>query len=227
MKIKHVFFDLDHTLWDFERNSKQAFQQIFKEQKFDISFQDFLVVYVPINFAYWKRYREDKVTKEALKYGRLKDSFNTLNIEVSEIVISQIAEDYLTYLPMYNHLFDGAFELLDTLQTTYELHIITNGFEEVQMLKLEKSGLKKYFTHVITSETVGVKKPNPKIFEVALKVANATIENSMMIGDNLEADIEGAIQFGMKAIHCNFDNTLVTDKNIVSVTSLLEIKQYI
>jgi len=225
--IQHLFFDLDHTLWDFEKNSALTFQEILQKHKIPVLLPDFLAVYSPINFAYWKKFREENVTKEALKYGRLKDTFTTLKIAVADDVIHQLADDYLAHLPNHNCLFDGTFEILEYLQTNYKLHIITNGFEEVQSLKLEKSGLKKYFNHVITSETVGVKKPKPKIFEYALKTTGATVANSIMIGDNLEADIQGAISFGLEVIHCNFDNTLGIDKNIVSVASLLEIKQYI
>ncbi len=227
MNIKHIFFDLDHTLWDFEKNSSLAFQQIFEEQQINLSVEVFLEVYQPINFNYWKLYREEKTTKEKLKYGRLKDTFSVLNIDVSDDLINEIADAYLQYLPNYNHLFEGTFELLAYLQKKYELHIITNGFEKVQTAKIEKSGLKKYFKHIITSESVGVKKPNPKVFYYALKVAKAQPEESYMIGDNIEADIKGAIDCNIKTIYCNFVNEPIYYKNVISVTSLLEIKQYI
>lgn len=227
MKIKHVFFDLDHTLWDFERNSNLTFKQLFKTHKIPLKLEDFLIEYSPINFSYWKLYREEKVTKAALRYGRLKDTFNKLNYEVSDKLINQLARDYIDVLPSNNHLFDGAIELLEYLKPKYELHIITNGFEEVQTLKLEKSGIRSFFVEIITSEAVGVKKPNPLVFEHALYKAKAKAENSIMIGDNLEADIIGALNCGIPSIHFNLEAEKFKQKNYTSVSSLLEIKQYL
>ena len=117
--------------------------------------------------------------------------------------------------------------MLDYLKPKYQLHIITNGFEEIQTKKMQSSNIHHYFDKIITSESVGVKKPNPKVFEHAIQVANARIENSIMIGDSVEADIEGALQVGMKAIHCNFEREQIVPKNFKSITSLLEIKQYL
>ena len=222
--IKHVFFDLDHTLWDFERNSALVFQQIFKEQKVKVEFNSFLETYKPINFDYWKLYREEQISKEKLRYGRLKDTFNQLNIAVSDEVINIISIDYISYLPNYNYLIDGTLELLEYLKDKYQLHIITNGFEEIQDLKLEKSGIKKYFKSVITSESVGVKKPNPKVFQHALEEANANKKESIMIGDSLEADVNGALDFGIEAIYFNQELT-INSLDLKTVNSLLEIKQ--
>jgi len=227
MKIQHVFFDLDHTLWDFDKNSDLAFQKVFVKQNISLRIEDFLTVYKPINFNYWKLFREDKVTKQELRYGRLKKSFDTLNYTISDDIIDEIAENYLEFLPDFNHLFEGAFEILDYLKDKYELHIITNGFEEVQNNKMKSSKIYHYFDKIITSESVGVKKPNPKVFTYALDIAKANKENSIMIGDNLEADIQGAINVGMRAIHCNFDNVSDNKSNLLSVSSLLEIKQYL
>ena len=226
MKIKHIFFDLDHTLWDFEKNSALAFQQIFKEQQIELNFEEFLEVYKPINFDYWRLYREEKISKEKLRYGRLKDTFDKLNYTISDDLINIISVDYISYLPNYNYLFEGTLELLEYLKDNYHLHIITNGFEEVQDLKLEKSGIKKYFNQIITSESVGVKKPNPKVFEYALLKANAMKENSIMIGDSLEADVYGALDFGIDAIYFNPEEKL-NSLDLKTVNSLLEIKNII
>ncbi len=225
--IKHIFFDLDHTLWDFEKNSALTFQQIFKENNIEIDITLFLKAYTPINFEYWKLYREEKVSKEKLRYGRLKDTFNQLNFVISDKVIDQLSDNYIKNLSNYNHLFKGAIDLLEYLKTKYQLHIITNGFEEVQALKIEKSGIEKYFEQIITSESVGVKKPNPKIFDHALNKVNTQAKNAIMIGDNLEADIFGALNCGIKAIHCNFEDEFVNHKDIISVALLSEIKQYL
>ena len=227
MKIKHVFFDLDHTLWDFEKNSNLTFKQLFETHKINLELDDFLKVYSPINFEYWKKYREERVSKKDLRYGRLKDTFDALNYKISDALIDVLSHDYIEVLPSNNHLFDGAFDLLEYLKPKYQLHIITNGFEEVQSLKMQKSGIYKYFKEVITSESVGVKKPNPKVFKFALKKANATSEESIMIGDNLEADIIGALDCGIASIHFNLQNNNYERKNYTSVVSLLEIKQYL
>lgn len=227
MKIKHIFFDLDHTLWDFEKNSNLTFEQLFKVHNIQLKLQDFLSEYSPINFSYWKLYREEKVSKEKLRYGRLKDTFDKLNYSVSDDLIHLLSEEYINELPSNNYLFDGAIELLEYLHPKYELHIITNGFEEVQSLKLEKSGIKKYFNKIITSESVGVKKPNPRVFEFALKKARANADNSVMIGDNLEADIIGALNCGITSIHFNLENIIYVEKKYTSVSHLLEIKQYL
>jgi putative hydrolase of the HAD superfamily len=227
MNIKHVFFDLDHTLWDFERNSNLTFEQLFKNHNIPLKLVDFLSAYSPINFKYWKLYREEKVSKSDLRYGRLKDTFDQLNYTVSDDVINQLAIDYIDVLPSNNHLFDGTIELLDYLSDKYELHIITNGFEEVQNLKLQKSGIDKYFNKIITSEAVGVKKPNPLVFEYALEQANAIASESYMIGDNLEADIFGALDCGISSIHFNLEKEYKEEKKYLSVSSLLEIKQYL
>lgn len=223
---KHIFFDLDHTLWDFDKNSALSFQKIFKEQELDLELDTFLGVYMPINLAYWKLYREEQITKEELRYKRLKNTFDALEMQISDELINVISEDYIKYLPHNNFLIDGTIELLEYLKPKYELHIITNGFEEVQNLKLQKSKIAAYFDVIITSESVGVKKPNPKVFEFALKEANIAAENAIMIGDSLEADIEGSVAVGMEAIHLNL-NKKVVEGSFTSVKSLLEIKQYL
>ncbi|PWG06540.1 YjjG family noncanonical pyrimidine nucleotidase [Polaribacter aquimarinus] len=227
MKIEHIFFDLDHTLWDFEKNSDLTFQKIFSINSLDINLEAFLNVYKPLNFEYWKLYREEKVTKKQLRYGRLKDTFDKISFHVNDEVINKLSDDYITYLASYNHLFEGALELLDYLKQKYKLHIITNGFEEIQNKKMIHSNIYHYFDKIITSESVGVKKPHSKVFNYALDLAKAKKENSVMIGDNLEADIEGALNVGLQAIHCNFDNKLSNNNKTITVASLLEIKQYL
>ncbi len=225
MNIKHVFFDLDHTLWDFDRNSELTFNQIFKEQNIPLNIKDFLEVYMPINLNYWRLYREDKISKPDLRYSRLKDSFDALKYTVSDSLIKKISEDYITYLPNHNHLFDGTIEVLEYLKEKYTLHIITNGFEEVQNLKIQQSGIAKYFKEIITSESVGVKKPNPKVFEFALKKANAIPQDSIMIGDSYEADIKGALNFGMIAIY--FTQNKNKESGVLTINTLLELKKYL
>ena len=227
MSIKHVFFDLDHTLWDFEKNSAKAYELCFKENEIGLNLQSFLATYVPINLDYWKLYREEKITKEALKTGRLKDSFQSLNYPISDNLIDKIAEEYLVHLPKFNTLYDGTIEVLTYLKKKYSLHIITNGFSEIQTNKIEKSGIRNFFTELITSDEVGLKKPNPKVFEYALKKAGAKIKESIMIGDNIEADIEGAIHVGMHAIHFNPDKLKYNKHHKFEISHLNEIKNYL
>lgn len=223
-EIKHVFFDLDHTLWDFESNSNDSFKDIFATHQVAVDFDVFMEAYIPINNEYWKRYREDRVSKEDLRYGRLKDTFDTLNYEVSDTLIHVLAEDYIETLPKYNKLFPGAIEILDYLKAKeYPLHMITNGFEEVQWKKCVSSGIDHFFTEFITSEAVGVKKPNPKIFKFALDKAGADANHSIMIGDNQEADIQGALSMGMQVVFCNFDSQL-NKGNYSEIQHLEELK---
>lgn len=224
--IRHIFFDLDHTLWDFDRNSGLAFSSIFQKHKILVRLEDFLKVYTPINENYWKLYREDRVTKEDLRYGRLKESFDGLKINVTDTQIEQLSIDYIDHLPHHNHLLEGALEILDYLQSSYKLHIITNGFKEVQHKKLESSGILKYFVTITTSEDVGVKKPHRKIFESALEKALANVKESVMIGDNLEADILGAKQFGMQAILYNYYKAKFSE-DYLQVLEMKELTRYL
>jgi putative hydrolase of the HAD superfamily len=226
LDIKDVFFDLDHTLWDFETNSKKAYAYIFKKHQININIEHFIEIYEPINFAFWKLFRENKVSKKELKYARLRNTFNTLNLNVSDETIHILAEDYLDNLPNYNTLFDGTFEILDYLKPKYNLHIITNGFSSTQSKKMINSKIGHYFDHIITSESIHVKKPNPKIFFHALNLVNTYTYQSVMIGDSLEADIYGSENVGMQAIHCNFNNN-DTDNNVITVTHLTQLKQYL
>lgn len=224
--IKHVFFDLDHTLWDFETNSDIAFITIFRNHKIGVDTQKFLNYYRSINEAYWKLYREEKINKEELRYGRLKDAFVKVNYEIEDALIDKLAIDYIDILPNNNQLFEGAHEILKHLHPNYKLHIITNGFNEVQYKKIENSGLSGYFDKIVTSEDAGVKKPNPIIFKYALDIVNASARESIMIGDNWEADVMGALNHGIDAIYFNFHKRNVGE-NIKSVNHLLEIKQYL
>lgn len=226
MQIKHIFFDLDHTLWDFETNSDLAFKKTFQNLQFKVDLDKFLNYYRPINLKYWKLYREEKVSKTQLRYGRLKDTFDFLKIVVSDEQIEAMAVEYIRVLPENNQLFEGTLEILEHLSLKYQMHIITNGFQEVQYLKLEKSGISKYFNQIITSESVGVQKPHPAIFYHAMKLADTTPQESIMIGDNWEADIMGAYQTGMNVIFFNYHQEPV-GANIKSITHLLQLKQYL
>lgn len=224
--ISDVFFDLDHTLWDFEKNSALAFETIFKLNEMPIEMERFLHFYVPINRAYWERYRKDEITQEKLRFGRLKDTLDLIRFDVEDDYVIQLSKDYIHYLPQYNHLYEGAIELLDYLSPKYNLHIITNGFAAIQGNKLENSYISHYFKTVTNSEMAGVKKPNRLIFEYALDLAKTNKENSVMIGDCIEADVQGALDVGLDAIFFN-ENKMQVASHIKQVSQLLELKKYL
>lgn len=224
--IRDIFFDLDHTLWDFDRNSGLAFERVFLKHKLELPLTDFLREYESINLIYWKKYREELVTKEELRRGRLTATFEIFNLKFPLQTIDSLANCYIEELPVDNHLFDDTVEVLNYLSENYKLHIITNGFEEVQHLKLQNSGIKKYFDTVTTSEEVGSKKPHPVIFETALSKACAMPQNSIMVGDSLEADIFGAEKAGMHTLFFNCRNEMVETKYL-AISNLLEIKNHL
>ncbi len=224
--IRHIFFDLDHTLWDFDKNSALTFKKIFDIHSIDVDTDKFLSVYEPINLNYWKLYREERIDKQNLRYRRLRDTFNAVDYDISDDIINNLSEDYINYLTTFNHLFEGTIDILEHLFGDYELHIITNGFEEAQQRKIDNANISHFFKTVTNSEAVGVKKPNPIIFNHALKIANANPTESLMIGDNYEADIQGALDVGLDAILFNYHNYKDVD-HIKQVNHLLDLKAYL
>jgi YjjG family noncanonical pyrimidine nucleotidase len=225
--ISDVFFDLDHTLWDFEKNSALTFEKILPKNKIPVNPSEFVAQYVPINFKYWELFREDKISKDELRYGRLKETFALFEMELEEEIIAILADEYIRYLPENNHLFEGAIEILDYLKPKYNLHIITNGFHDVQNNKINNSNLSPYFKTITNSESVGVKKPNPLIFEFAMRQANAKNENSIMIGDCIQADVLGAMNCGMEAILFSEIPQIIENKNIKQINHLLKLKKHL
>ena len=226
MEIKNIFFDLDHTLWDFERNSALTFDLLFKKYNLDIDLNSFLKVYIPINLKYWRLYRNESISKEYLRFNRLNDVFKKLKINISSDLIKKISYDYIEYLPNFNHLIDGAHELLLYLKNKYKLFLITNGFRNVQANKLKNSRIDNFFDSVYDSESIGVKKPNPLIFNFALNDSNSKAAESIMIGDSFEADIQGSLAVGMKAIHyINFGEK--EHNECIIVNNLLSIKEFL
>jgi len=221
--ITHIFFDLDHTLWDFDTNSALAFKAIFKKDHPEIATDRFLEKYIPINQACWKLFQVDLISHDELRYQRLKQSFDAIGFAISDAAIEQLANDYIEILPDFNHLFDDAIETLSYLLGKYELHIITNGFAQVQFKKINNSNLNHYFKTITNPEMAGAKKPNPIIFQHALQLAKAQKGESIMIGDCIQADIGGAIDFGMRAIFFN-PNQIEVDASILQISTLAELK---
>lgn len=228
MEIKHVFFDLDRTLWDFDKNSHDELTHLFDKYKLHqkgISLvEEFIKVYKQINEECWARYRNNELSKEKLRSERF---FNTLEYfgVYDEQLAQQIGGDYISNSPMRTALFPNTFELLDYLESKYQLHIITNGFEEVQHIKLRQSKLEKYFNEIITSEKVGVKKPHPDVFRYSTETVGVKPEESVMIGDDLAVDVVGALQFGMKAIYFNPHKVEHSVPVLADVQDLLQIKE--
>jgi len=224
--IKHIFFDLDRTLWDFESNSATALKFLFEQLKlenFIPSFQVFHENYRKINAEYWEKYAHQKVTKEALRVGRFRDTLSLWNIRDPKI-IQQLADGYVAISPHQTHLFPGTIDTLTHLKNAgYPLHIITNGFKEVQLIKLQKSGLNDFFEDVLCSEEIGVNKPDPRVFYAALQRNKAKNNQSIMIGDDFKADVIGAEKAGMRAVLFDPSNYFQQRKEIERIQSLQEL----
>jgi YjjG family noncanonical pyrimidine nucleotidase len=220
---KAVFFDLDHTLWDFEKNSALAFQYILAKNNIAVNVDRFVALHVPINAGYWKLFRDGLITQQQLRYGRLKDVFDALGYEVTDELIFKLSEEYVATLPTNNHLYDGAVEILEYLKEKYSLHIITNGFHHVQEGKIKNANLHPYFDTITNSDLAGCKKPHPGIFEYALRVSGANRSHSVMIGDCIEADVQGALNCGIDAIYFN-EHGLEANAGVLQVSHLLELK---
>ncbi|WP_131538398.1 YjjG family noncanonical pyrimidine nucleotidase [Pedobacter nototheniae] len=203
---KHIFFDLDHTIWDFDRNAEETLNELYHTYDLNklglTSCADFIATYTENNHQLWADYHLGKITKDFLRSERFSKTFIQLGVH-PDAVPHQFEDDYVNISPTKTNLFDAAEEVLAYLQQKYTLHIISNGFKETTLTKMNVSNLNPYFHNVIISEDVGVNKPSPVIFQHALDKAQARKEESIMIGDSLEADIYGALNFGMEAIFFN------------------------
>lgn len=201
--MKHVFFDLDRTLWDFEKNSEQALRILYKELSLDNhtrDFETFFKTYKKINAKLWNSYGSGKLTKAVLRVKRFDDTLKSFQIDAPEIA-HQLAEGYVSISPQQTNIFPNTHETLEELKKDGKtLHIITNGFKEVQFIKLENCGLRDYFDVIICSEDVGKNKPAPEIFKHTMQLANAKPEESVMIGDDLKVDVQGAERVGMTGV---------------------------
>ncbi|CAM4103859.1 putative hydrolase of the HAD superfamily [Pedobacter westerhofensis] len=204
--IKHIFFDLDHTIWDFDRNAEETLTELYHHYQLDAiglsSCASFIERYTENNQLLWADYHMGKITKDTLRAERFRKTFIELGV-APELVPHQFEEDYVQYSPKKTNLFEGSEKVLAYLQQKYTLHIISNGFKETTLIKMDRCNLNPYFDQVIISEDAGVNKPDKAIFEYALQKAGARKEESIMIGDSIEADIRGAQNFGMKAIFFN------------------------
>ena len=205
LKYTNIFFDLDHTLWDFDANSTATLNEIFETYGLinQIESQElFAKEYQIINRQLWDLYHKNLVDKETLRLTRFAltlEKFNVHNLELS----LKIADDYVKLSPYKGKLFPRTHEVLDELRKKYKLHLITNGFKEVQRIKIQTSDIEKYFVNIFISEEVGYMKPQPEMFNHAIKTAKTKSNQSLMIGDNYEVDILGAAGVGMDTVFFN------------------------
>ena len=228
MPYKDLFFDLDHTIWDFELNSKETLwdlhQKYALEAKGINDFDVFYSNYSVHNHRLWDRYTKGFIKQEELRWKRI--YLSLLDYKIADEALSkEMSIDYLDILPNKKNLFPYTIEILDYLKNKdYKMHLITNGFESVQFKKIKNSNLADYFIEVITSEASNSLKPNKEIFEFALKASNAKLDTSIMIGDNEAADIQGAINAGMDSIFVNHLQIQPTVTATHTITHLKELE---
>jgi putative hydrolase of the HAD superfamily len=226
--IKHIFFDLDNTLWDFEKNSREALLHLFLEhhieKKCGVGFNTFIDTYEAINHDLWHKYSLQLTTKAELRYQRFYKAF--LEFGYKDLNLANTwADDYLKLSPYKTHLIEGTMDVLDYLKDKYTLHIITNGFKEVQHIKLDCCNLKPYFEHIIISEEHGFNKPDIRIFELAQNLTNSIDVECVMIGDNYDTDIVGALNAKWKTIHLSNEKVINVSGNFYPIQQLNELKE--
>jgi putative hydrolase of the HAD superfamily len=202
----HIFFDLDRTLWDFGFNSRASLEEVYHAYRLDeagiASFEDFHSRYEIHNDACWEKYRKHEMNKHFLRHQRFHLTLLDFGITDRNLAKS-MGETYVDLSPQKNKLIPGAYDLVAELSEQHKLHIITNGFEEIQRQKLIGSQLAPFFTHIITSEKAGCKKPHAGIFKLGMQLAKAKTHQCIMIGDDLDADIKGAHNMQWKVIWFN------------------------
>jgi putative hydrolase of the HAD superfamily len=229
MAYSHLFFDLDHTLWDVESNSRETISEIFDKYKLHSSipsFEEFYTFYKKLNDELWDLYSQEKITKEKLRFRRFHDSFH--HFGVNDYSLSNwAANDFVTVCSTKTNVVQYTHEVLEYLQKKYDLHIITNGFEESQHTKLKHSNLKKYFKEIITSEKAGFKKPDKRIFEYSLEITGSKKHEAIMIGDNLTTDIIGARGAGIDQVFFNTEKIKHTEKVSREIHSLKQLTEFL
>lgn len=209
MNYSHLLFDLDHTLWDFERNSSEALHELYlfyDMQRFNtFNSEDFVNKFKQINTILWEKYDRDEIDREFIRTRRFEMVLSQLGLK-NEDIPDDINSTYLNICPTKGNVIKDAFEVLDYLKGSYKMHIITNGFDDIQDTKLNSSNLRGYFDNIFTSEGVGYKKPNKEMFDKAVEIIGVDKESCLMIGDNLETDIKGALNANLDVIFFNPDN---------------------
>ncbi|QZT36353.1 YjjG family noncanonical pyrimidine nucleotidase [Halosquirtibacter xylanolyticus] len=222
---KTLLIDLDHTLWDFDANSKVALKEAMDHMNildWVDNYDLFFAEYEKINTEYWVRYRKKEIDKEKLIIGRFEDTFAKVLPKAKGLGL-RLNECYLEYMPLQSKLMPGAWEFLEYASGKYRIVLITNGFRVVQRKKLYTSKIDQFVDHVVTSEEVGSPKPSPKIFQHALSCANTRKADAIMIGDSLEADVKGALAMGIPTIYFTDDklsgSEIKESNNLLSITN--------
>lgn len=228
--IKHVFFDLDNTLWDFRKNARFALAELYikydVEKRYGFTFDEFHPFYHESNEGLWAMIRDKEITKEELRSRRFKEAFDNLGINDDELA-HIFEEEYMETITNYNEVVDGAMELLDYLKPKYQLHIITNGFIEVSKRKIETSELNGYFETVTYADEIKILKPDPRIYDLAMEKAQAQKVESIYIGDDWIADALGAKEYGIKSIFFDrLDENFMTE-GVPTIKHLDELKKYL
>lgn len=230
MTYKHIFFDLDHTLWDHNTNSRIALEEIY--QSFDLqeigiaSTQDFYLTFTEVNHQLWDKYEAGRISQSELRHQRFRLIFNELAVKDHDLCDS-ISESYMEISTKKSNLLPHAHETLQYLQPKYPMHIITNGFDEVQSVKMEAGKITHFFREIITSQNSGYKKPDSRIFEYALKKVGAFAGECLMIGDSFQSDIVGATRAGIDAVFFNPDQRIqeISIKPKYEIRDLSELKK--
>lgn len=224
--VKHIYFDLDNTLWDHRRNSILVLEKMFHEneitQKIDISFDEWHDVFYQKNEILWAKLRDKEITKEQLREQRFKKAFEFFDVQ-DDALADFFEENYLKEMNQMSEVVPGATELVDYLKSKYQLHIITNGFEEVSAQKIENAGMASAFQTLTCADEINVRKPDARIFEYAVAKANAKPQESLLIGDDWIADVIGATEFGMQAIFLDLLNENFQRDGVPVVKHLAEI----
>jgi len=224
---RHLFFDLDCTLWDFKTNSGEALFEIFETYQLHqvfTEFENFRNAFVKHNDLVWKDYREGKIHKDVLRVLRFQRTLEDYQVNDNDLA-QQLNKDFIAISPAKATLISGTIEILEYLKSKqYIMHIITNGFLNIQQIKIEASGIGRYFTKVFTPEAAGQIKPHRAIFEHAVKSVNARKSQSLMIGDELETDIVGARNFGIDQVFFNPGAIKHNEKVTYEISDLLELK---
>lgn len=221
---EHVFFDLDHTLWDFEQNSEACLRSIHAELLAkEVDFANFSATFRRINKALWRALEQNSITHDELRQRRFKESLEELQLTCTVEASLAMNEEFMRLLPQQTQLMDGSLQVLDYLGGKYQLHIISNGYLDIQTRKMQGSGLLPYFKHIITSDIAGSRKPDPQIFDYALEAAGTHREKAIYIGDDEVADKEGAEKAGMPFIWYAPHREERNNKQINALYQLMEI----
>jgi putative hydrolase of the HAD superfamily len=228
MKYRHLFFDLDHTLWDFNENARLTLSELYGELELEKAgvnnFENFLKVYLGHNEQLWDKYRNGLLKAEELRWKRMWNTLSDFGIQ-NEDLARRLGHRFLELLPTRKILFADAVETLQFLKNKgYGLHLITNGFEETQHSKLRNCGISDFFAEVITSEGSNSMKPKKEIFDFALSKAKALQHQSIMIGDSIEVDIKGAINAGIDQVYVNHMGEICSINPTYTVHSLKELQ---